>query len=88
MVLGMRSSKVGCTDFRLILDLKRVLIKVDFPKPLCPGERMGAGQQPLSFSNTWMLPPSTPQWGPGVRGGQEAGRAGMPRQWPNSRGAL
>lgn len=40
MVLGMRSSEVGCTDFRLILDLKRVLIKVDFPKPLCPGERM------------------------------------------------
>lgn len=37
MVLGIRSSEVGCTDFRLILDLKRVLIKVDFPKPLCPG---------------------------------------------------
>ena len=42
MVLGIRSSAAGCcTDFRLILDLKRVLIKVDFPKPLCPGERMG-----------------------------------------------
>lgn len=47
MVLGMRSSEVGCTDFRLILDLKRVLIKVDFPKPLCPGERTGANQQGL-----------------------------------------
>lgn len=39
IVLGMRSSVVGCTDFRLILDLKRVLIKVDFPRPLCPAER-------------------------------------------------
>lgn len=34
MVLGILSSAVGCTDFRLILDLKRVLINVDFPKPL------------------------------------------------------
>lgn len=41
IVLGMRSSEMGCTDFRLILDLKRVLIKVDFPRPLCPGERRG-----------------------------------------------
>lgn len=42
MVLGMRSSEAGCcTDFRLILDLKSVLIKVDFPRPLCPGERTG-----------------------------------------------
>lgn len=40
MVLGMRSSEVGCTDFRLILDLKRVLIKVDFPRPLCPTTMM------------------------------------------------
>lgn len=66
MVLGMRSSEVGCTDFLLILDLKRVLIKVDFPKPLCPGDRMGASQRALWFSNTWALPPSTPQWGPQV----------------------
>lgn len=43
MVLGIRSSEVGCTDFRLILDLKRVLIKVDFPKPLCPGETQEEG---------------------------------------------
>lgn len=41
IVLGMRSSEMGCTDFRLILDLKRVLIKVDFPRPLCPGEGRG-----------------------------------------------
>lgn len=56
MVLGMRSSEVGCcTDFRLILDLKRVLIKVDFPKPLCPGDRMGhqRGSAGLRSGGSW-----------------------------------
>lgn len=61
MVLGMRSSEVGCTDFRLILDLKRVLIKVDFPKPLCPGERMEAGQWARWVGSTWALSLSPPQ---------------------------
>lgn len=73
MVLGMRSSEVGCTDFRLILDLKRVLIKVDFPKPLCPGERTGLfgvalqrGQVTgLRCSDAWASPPSTPWLGVG-----------------------
>ena len=73
MVLGMRSSEVGCTDFRLILDLKRVLIKVDFPKPLCPGDRTGLfgvalqrGQATgLRCSDAWASPPSTPWLGVG-----------------------
>lgn len=82
MVLGMRSSEVGCTDFRLILDLKRVLIKVDFPKPLCPGEGTGANQRALRFSDTWAVPPPAP-----LSGGPRSGRrAGMPRWWPGSRG--
>lgn len=34
IVLGMRSSAVPITDFRLTLDLKRVFISVDLPKPL------------------------------------------------------
>lgn len=34
IVLGMRSSAVPMTDFRLTLDLKRVFISVDLPKPL------------------------------------------------------
>lgn len=73
MVLGMRSSEVGCTDFRLILDLKRVLIKVDFPKPLCPGERtrlVGRVLQRwqlkgLGGGEAWESPPSSPWWGSG-----------------------
>lgn len=42
MVLGIRSSEGagGCTDLRLILDLKRVLMRVDLPRPLCPREGM------------------------------------------------
>lgn len=56
MVLGMRSSEVGCTDFRLILDLKRVLIKVDFPKPLCPGERTGLVSGLSGEGGSWALP--------------------------------
>ena len=84
MVLGMRSSEVGCTDFRLILDLKRVLIKVDFPKPLCPGDRMGlVGRvlwrrrlKRLGGGEAWAPSPSSPWWGSGSGGGQEAGRAG------------
>ena len=83
MVLGMRSSEVGCTDFRLILDLKRVLIKVDFPKPLCPGERTRLVGRALQ---RWLLKglgvarpgchPTALLGGALGRGGQEAGRAG------------
>lgn len=84
IVFGMRSSEVGCTDFRLILDLKRVLIKVDFPKPLCPGERMGlVGRvlqrrqlKRLAGGEAWASSPSSPWWGSGSGGSQEAGRAG------------
>lgn len=77
MVLGMRSSELGgCTDFRLILDLKRVLIKVDFPKPLCPGGRRG--RRPASSQGVHRpatpqclgITPSTPPWGAPVRESQ------------------
>lgn len=34
IVLGMRSSAVPMTDFRLTLDLKRVFMSVDLPRPL------------------------------------------------------
>lgn len=76
MVLGIRSSEDGgCTDFRLILDLKRVLIKVDLPKPLCPGEgtgRGGVGGAPgpgrgrptgPETPDTWASPPPGTLWG-------------------------
>lgn len=36
MVLGILSSGLGSTDLRLTLDLNRVFIRVDFPRPLCP----------------------------------------------------
>lgn len=36
MVLGILSSGLGCTDLRLTLDLNRVFMRVDFPRPLCP----------------------------------------------------
>lgn len=38
MVLGILSSGPGCTDLRLTLDLNRVFIRVDFPRPLCPDQ--------------------------------------------------
>ena len=93
MVLGMRSSEVGCTDFRLILDLKRVLIKVDFPKPLCPGERTGLvavalqrGQVTgLRCSDAWACPPAHLGWG-WVRG--RSGGRRVPGWWPSSHSVL
>lgn len=36
MVLGILSSELDGTDLRLTLDLNRVFIRVDFPRPLCP----------------------------------------------------
>lgn len=36
MVLGILSSGSGCADFRLTLDLNRVFIRVDLPRPLWP----------------------------------------------------
>ncbi len=38
MVLGILSSGSGCTDLRLTLDLNRVFMRVDFPRPLCPDQ--------------------------------------------------
>lgn len=36
MVLGILSSGSGCADFRLTLDLNKVFISVDLPRPLWP----------------------------------------------------
>lgn len=38
MVLGILSSGSGCTDLRLTLDLNRVFMRVDLPRPLCPDQ--------------------------------------------------
>lgn len=55
MVLGMRFFEVGCIDFRLILDLKRVLIKVDFFKSFCFGERIGLVSGFFGEGGLWVL---------------------------------
>lgn len=36
IVLGIFSCAVASTDLRLTLDLNKVFIRVDFPRPLCP----------------------------------------------------
>lgn len=50
MVLGILSSGFGCTDLRLTFDLKRVFIRVDFPRPLCPDQENTHSQRDLNRS--------------------------------------